>query len=1078
MTKREKTCSKCHRPITGHPLPIGVNCELTIEKLCSKCKNPIKGHPKPTGSNCEFGRGIRSKSQNVPHTKDSSKKTHSVQPTKESYFDVGRRKMLVCACCGRLTPGISSDEIYLYSTVSKSIHYHGNYNFLNRILTRLQYNENVPDGVRLCYDLNRRLGARFEKLSSIPLDFRGVVYNATQCDVTLRFCFECRDSIQKGSDTLNKPPWAAYANGWATGCWPEQFEDASEAEIKMVVRGSLNFSSMMVAGEKNKILSSHIVTRMAKMGATEKLPRDLDVCDILVIYSNASLETKDLLNKKWVRCRRYLLHEILNWLRKNSSSYDDIDEPVFIGDKNEERILSNLVTDDEDNGVLLKEIWSCGDRPGAANSVSESNTAYFDLSSEMMLGVTDGDIGVVEQLKHFLVKNKSNFADNKDQKFFGATFLREFPYNCGTPNSKRQISVPRQKAFQRYLLLGDRTLAQSRTFVFYMFDELARYKLHLNVHLRIKQNPTLINDAISISPDDIKFAIQHSSLKKSQCMLGEDRIDELTDGQKSAVNIMDVIARSSTMTFCSREEREGMSRYVDAIYDRKGKPHGMISFTPKDSVSGWIAYHSGHLNGVSFEQLHNWRDPNFPSQHDIRKAASKDPVMSAIHFQKFLDEYVIPIYLGWDVQNHCSFDGGGEIGVVEAFVIPVEAQGAITSCLHGHMLVWLTKFPKTSTDEENDHHYNTKVCEYVNEHLIGSYPLLDLFVDEVKPELLKCPSCVGGFISSSPIPFICRTSLVSFEPIIGTCCECGCGFTSRRLRNSCREILLRILYVGGFESSKDQLYTEVKNIISSECSFPFPDILPKNLPRHRHELYMKYIIMGISKPDFIPDFAISEDDAEYMFTILRLDIGIELTHAHKFKVISGLLSLCFYLTLFFSGQHHKSCFKKGRMKNQQFSLCRYNMPVGPAKETTLTTLYNEDGSINKVLQVARGIGSEDLNAVVRDIFTISKSNDDQKVLTGQNIHYPTKYPTKVQNQTFCDKAFKRYQEGMEMAFERRFNSDPLNTTEHGKGIIHSLAYHHTNIIEVYFACYTQMSILLILYVFAGCYTDGSILYRA
>ena len=74
MRRREKTCSKCHRPITGHPLPIGANCELKIEKVCSKCKNPIKGHPKPTGFNCEFGRGIRSKSQNVPHTKDSSKK--------------------------------------------------------------------------------------------------------------------------------------------------------------------------------------------------------------------------------------------------------------------------------------------------------------------------------------------------------------------------------------------------------------------------------------------------------------------------------------------------------------------------------------------------------------------------------------------------------------------------------------------------------------------------------------------------------------------------------------------------------------------------------------------------------------------------------------------------------------------------------------------------------------------------------------------------------------------------------------------------------------------------------------------
>ena len=172
------------------------------------------------------------------------------------------------------------------------------------------------------------------------------------------------------------------------------------------------------------------------------------------------------------------------------------------------------------------------------------------------------------------------------------------------------------------------------------------------------------------------------------------------------------------------------STVKDAICDREGKPHAMVSFTPQDSVSGWIAYHSGHLNGVSFEQLYNWRDPDFPSQHDIRNAASKDPVMSAIHFQKFLDEYIIPIYLGWDVQNHCSFEGGGEIGFVDAFVIPVEAQGAFTSCLHGHMLVWFKNYPKTSIDEEKDHQYNTSICDYVNEHLCGSYPLLDLFVDK------------------------------------------------------------------------------------------------------------------------------------------------------------------------------------------------------------------------------------------------------------------------------------------------------------------------------------------------------------
>ena len=177
------------------------------------------------------------------------------------------------------------------------------------------------------------------------------------------------------------------------------------------------------------------------------------------------------------------------------------------------------------------------------------------------------------------------------------------------------------------------------------------------------------------------------------------------------------------------------------------------------------------------------------------------------------------------------------MGVVEAYVIPVEAQGALTCALHAHMLVWLEGYPKTSYEEEKDSEYNSKACEYIDGHLIGSYPVLDLFVDEEKSAKMKCPLCINGFISSNPIPFICNTSLSSFEPVVGICEVCKTGFTSKRLRECCRELLCRVLYVSGFETSKEQLYKEVKNIISSECMFPFPDVLPKHLPRNRRVKY-------------------------------------------------------------------------------------------------------------------------------------------------------------------------------------------------------------------------------------------------
>ena len=150
-----------------------------------KCKRPIKGHLKPTGVNCNF----ETVTNAAEIQDDVSANSQRVQPVKKSYFDVDNRKMLVCACCGRLSPGKSSEEIHLYSTVSHTSNYHGNYNFLKRMLLRLKYCERVPNGVRLCYDLHHRLGIRFKKLSSIPLDYRGVVYNGSQCDVVVRFLF-------------------------------------------------------------------------------------------------------------------------------------------------------------------------------------------------------------------------------------------------------------------------------------------------------------------------------------------------------------------------------------------------------------------------------------------------------------------------------------------------------------------------------------------------------------------------------------------------------------------------------------------------------------------------------------------------------------------------------------------------------------------------------------------------------------------------------------------------------------------------------------------------------------------------
>lgn len=136
------------------------------------------------------------------------------------------------------------------------------------------------------------------------------------------------------------------------------------------------------------------------------------------------------------------------------------------------------------------------------------------------------------------------------------------------------------------------------------------------------------------------------------------------------------------------------------------------------------------------------------------------------------------------------------------------------------------------------------------------------------------------------------------------------------------------------------------------------------------------------------------------------------------------------------------------MKNKPFSICRYNFPKDIVKKTTLVKEFNDNGSISKSLLIERGIGSENLSEVVLKPFEVSKSNGNQKFLTGQDIYYTTNYPVKVSANIFGEAAYLKQKAGMEKSFDRLYNSNTDKNREHGRGIIHSLAYQHTNITEV------------------------------
>ena len=145
-----------------------------------------------------------------------------------------------------------------------------------------------------------------------------------------------------------------------------------------------------------------------------------------------------------------------------------------------------------------------------------------------------------------------------------------------------------------------------------------------------------------------------------------------------------------------------MKRRVCAYHHTFGRPHLMVTVSPRDGNSFWIAVHSGFdasTPEAAAKRLGDlWRQGiPFPHQDDIGRASLKDPTLAAMHFDDFSNFFFEKV-VGWDKAAGEAVNGGGLFGKALAYTAGVETQGDGT--LHFHALITLDEFPATSQEEE------------------------------------------------------------------------------------------------------------------------------------------------------------------------------------------------------------------------------------------------------------------------------------------------------------------------------------------------------------------------------------------
>ena len=931
-------------------------------------------------------------------------------------------QLCACACCGELAKFSATHNVAITAEWQIALR------------KKLRFMDHIPQKLRDHYDLNKLMGSRFNELANIPLERRGVV-NTSGRRIVLRFCGECYKSLRKRNTT--NPPWKAIANGFTIGRLPSKFLSLSHAEHRMATISPLSFSLLSVYGRYGGTLTSHMVARMSKNGcAISKVPRELSTSDIMVVFANAAASDKEIARRKWYRIRQQKVSQLLHFYVNNSIAYteDDIDVNAFTHLPEDGDAPHILDDNDDTNTEILSQALKESDRVGSArNSLIPKNltdsfigvTERHEMPRYKKFSDSNSDIN---SLRRFIVSDSSIYSRETNELFYGQTFPYLFPYAYGTPNDERYVKVSTERCYRHYLMLADRTLAQDKILVLFMYDILAQRKLHLNVHLQIKMNPSAMYKALTITSDDLKNLIKQTANYQAALRRGFTIPQNTAEFQSDAQSIMRLVQNAAFKTYGTNEERVAMKRQLDAFCDCFGRPHVMSTHTPNDADSSYIAFHAEKLDSsITFDDLFYWKSTKFPSISDVRTATSFDPALAALNFNQLMMEEIIPSHFGWDLNTNKPIIGNGIYKYrTKAFVSCFEEQGAATGKCHAHSLLWFEDWPATLEDELSlGKDLHLQIERFADENKITVYPVLELFTLD-DGFTLQSPCCIRGFITETKIPFIAKTNAATHPPVVGICTSCQKRYTSMQLRDKCSHLILSICNFTDEVSWKNSTLLDVRKIISSLEDFPIPEPLPLHLSLQQKQRYRSLILTFIQLHSSGLDIQlamndVTDEEKNYLSTTVQLSVALEETHEH-------------------SPTHHGSCFKNSpRGKKNNVCVCRYNIPKDPQKSTKST---------DNDLLTRRLVGCEYMNGYNPKIFAKMKSNGDTAIIKGQNVHYITNYPAKFQKDIYAVELNNKLEECFKRSISNRLRietDDPCRTDEqNGCGRIHSLGSSYTN----------------------------------
>jgi hypothetical protein len=278
-----------------------------------------------------------------------------------------------------------------------------------------------------------------------------------------------------------------------------------------------------VIGRNHHQLLSHFIASMSQEGPPVSLfPRGLPAEDFTVVFLGATQSDKDKA-KKVYRVRRDRVKAVFDYLHQNSVPYAD----CSMCEEGLEALpldgIGGNVENDDNDPSLIATVLREGERVGSIRSspgVEVSTDVFVGLVSmsntSICRRVAEQSDQEVDGMRKFQVRGGGGILREQMPHHYSSAFPRHFPNGVGTPNCDRPVRVSKESAFRRYLLQGDRVIAQDFTFVLKAFDEMSRKQLFRRMFLKLRANPGVALKAAAMTGAQLDAGVSLSCVGTSR----------------------------------------------------------------------------------------------------------------------------------------------------------------------------------------------------------------------------------------------------------------------------------------------------------------------------------------------------------------------------------------------------------------------------------------------------------------------------------------------------------------------------------------------------------------------------------